>query len=155
MRILVMSDCHGAVNAARTALMDQQDAKEVIFLGDGAGEIYRISALFPEKNFHIVRGNCDFSAPFPDSLLLEFRGKRIFACHGHLFGVKGGLSGYIDEARTKKADIALFGHTHRGLTRYEDGLYLMNPGSLTRVGEHSYGIIDITDGGIFTNVIHL
>ena len=65
------------------------------------------------------------------------------------------LSGYIHEARAKNADIALFGHTHRGLTRYEDGLYLMNPGSLTRAGEHSYGIIDITDGGIFTNVIHL
>ena len=150
-----MSDCHGAVNASRTALMDQQDAKEVIFLGDGAGEIYRISAQFPEKNFHIVRGNCDFSAPFPDSLLLEFRGKRIFACHGRLFGVKGGLSGYIHEARTKKADIALFGHTHRGLTRYEDGLYLMNPGSLTRAGEQSYGKIEITEGGIFTNVINL
>lgn len=155
MRILVMSDCHGAVSSAITALEDQPAAREVIFLGDGVGEIDRLSAGFPERNFHIVKGNCDLSAPFPDSLLLEFRKKRIFACHGHLFGVKGGLGPYTAEARMHKADIALFGHTHRAFTRYGDGLYLMNPGSLTRSGEHSYGTVDITDGGIFTNIIHL
>ena len=155
MRILVMSDCHGSVNSARTALFDQPDAREVFFLGDGAGEISSLSREFEDKNFHIVRGNCDFSSPFPDSLFLEFRGKKIFACHGHLFGVKSGLWKYTDHVRRLKADIALFGHTHIGLTRYEDGLFLMNPGSLTKSGEHSYGVIDITDGGIFTNIIHL
>ena len=155
MRILVMSDCHGAVNSARDALFDQKEAKEVIFLGDGAGEIDRLSSEFPDKNFHIVRGNCDFSAPFPDSLFLEFRGKKILACHGHLFGVKSGLSRYEEQARKQGADIALFGHTHIGFTRYEDGLYLMNPGSLSRAGEHSYGVIDLCDGCVFTNIIHL
>ena len=62
---------------------------------------------------------------------------------------------YEEQARKQGADIDLFGHTHIGFTRYEDGLYLMNPGSLSRAGEHSYGVIDLCDGGVFTNIIHL
>ena len=40
------------------------------------------------------------------------------------------------------ADILLFGHTHMPLTLYEDGLYIMNPGSCHGYYA-SYGIIDI------------
>ena len=56
-------------------------------------------------------------------------------------------------AREEKADILLFGHTHNAMTYYEDGLYVMNPGSCSGYMA-SYGYIDITDKGeIVTNTV--
>lgn len=52
--------------------------------------------------------------------------------------------------RERQADLLLFGHTHQPLTDYEDGLYLMNPGSLGYGG--TYGYVDITPAGIVTNL---
>lgn len=46
-----------------------------------------------------------------------------------------------------------FGHTHSALSMYEDGLYVLNPGSCGGYMA-SYGIIDITDKGeIITNTV--
>ena len=155
MRILVMSDCHGEINSAYTALFDHPEIRDVIFLGDGAREIDRLSEEFPERKFYIVRGNCDFSAPYPDSLTLEFAGKKILACHGHRYNVKYTNQNAVSAARLSKCDILLYGHTHEAVTNYSDGLYIMNPGSLSRSGEHSYGLIDITPSGILMNIAHL
>ena len=53
-------------------------------------------------------------------------------------------------ARKNGADILLYGHTHIAFTDYDDGLYIMNPGSCgrPREGLPSYGIIDITKAGV-------
>ncbi len=50
-------------------------------------------------------------------------------------------------------DILLFGHTHVPYTAYDDGMYIMNPGSIGYTG--TYGIVDITPSGIMTNIIKL
>ena len=75
--------------------------------------------------------------------------------HGHLYDAKSGLYRITSAAREAGADILLFGHTHMPLTLYEDGLYIMNPGSCHGYYA-SYGIIDITDKGeIVTNTVAL
>lgn len=155
MRILVMSDCHGEISAARTALYDQTQVSDVIFLGDGAADIEELSADFPEKKFHIVCGNCDFFSPFPDRLIIKLGGKTIFACHGHTYHVKYGHERAVGAAAAAGCDILLFGHTHKAMTDYENGLYIMNPGSLSASGDHSYGFIDITSAGIAMNIVSL
>lgn len=38
------------------------------------------------------------------------------------------------------------------MTDYDDGLYVMNPGSL-RGAYATYGILDITEAGIVTNIV--
>ena len=56
------------------------------------------------------------------------------------------------------ADIIAFGHTHVRYTNYENGLYVINPGSAScpRDGKSpSYAFIDITDAGIATNIVSL
>ena len=57
-------------------------------------------------------------------------------------------------ARERKADILLFGHTHVPMQDYDDGLYVLNPGSLHGANA-SYGILDITPAGIMTNLLTL
>ena len=57
-------------------------------------------------------------------------------------------------AREQGAQVLLYGHTHQALTDYDDGLHILNPGSLSG-WRPSYGTLDITPQGIVPNVIRL
>ena len=81
-------------------------------------------------------------------------GVKIFFTHGHLYGVKSGEYNIVCAARERKAQVLLYGHTHNAFTDYEDGLYLMNPGSLSG-WQATYGTLDLTEQGIVTNVVTL
>jgi putative phosphoesterase len=152
MRILVVSDTHRDSYSFRQAILQQPKAEVVIHLGDGADEAQEMKESFPEKMFLMVRGNCDWGSALPNVGDFQADGKHIFYTHGHIFNVKYGMYNIISEARARKANILLFGHTHNAFTDYEDGLYIMNPGSLSGAGG-TYGIIDITKAGIVTNII--
>lgn len=154
MRIFVTSDTHRDEYALRTAILRQPKAEVVIHLGDGEEEASLMKANFPEKMFLQVRGNCDWGSTLPTIGEITLEGKKIFYTHGHAYNVKYGLYQIVCAARERKADILLFGHTHQPLTDYEDGLYLMNPGSLHGT-EGSYGIVDLTPAGIVTNLVRL
>ena len=97
-----------------------------------------------EKMFLQVRGNCDWGSTLPKEELVPLGGKRIFALHGHTRLVKYGLQDLVSEAKARKADVAIYGHTHVARVDYIDGIYFMCPGSV-RGGD--YGMIDITDKG--------
>ncbi len=156
MRIVVISDTHGNGRALRQAVMDQPQASAVIHLGDGVREAQEAAQEFAELPFYLVRGNCDFSAvgeEIPVIRLEKLGGKRILCMHGHAYEVKYGLTRAVFAAREQRADILLYGHTHQAFTAYEDGLYIMNPGSLSRAGQPSYGVLDITSQGMVPHVI--
>lgn len=154
MRILVVSDTHGSESNLRRAVLAQPSAEVVIHLGDGEEEAARVKRSFPEKMFLQVRGNCDWGSNLPDRALFEAEGVKIFYTHGHIYGVKSGLYNAVCAAREQKAQVLLYGHTHMALTDYEDGLHIMNPGSLGGF-RASYGTLDITPQGIVTNVIRI
>ena len=154
MRILVVSDTHRDSSSLRAAILSQPTAEVVIHLGDGAEEAEEMRTSFPEKMFLQVRGNCDWGSSIPVDGFATFAGKNIFYTHGYTYNVKYGTYEVISAAREKKADILLFGHTHVPITEYEDGLYIMNPGSLCGSGG-TYGILDLTDAGIVTNIVKM
>lgn len=154
MRVLVVSDSHGNEGNLRRAILAQPTAEIVIHLGDGEEEAARAKNSFPEKMFLQVRGNCDWGSNLPTEGLYEAAEVPIFYTHGHLYGVKSGLYNAVCAAREKKARVLLYGHTHRALTDYEDGLYILNPGSLGG-WKPSYGTLDLTPQGIVTNVVEL
>ncbi|MGI6268940.1 MAG: metallophosphoesterase family protein [Candidatus Howiella sp.] len=149
MRILVVSDSHGRISALREVL-ELHGARDVIFLGDGLRDVEEMEALYPDRRFYKVAGNCDFGANEPTTGHLELAGRRIFYTHGHAYYVKHGLGEFKAAARRAGADIALYGHTHEAFCTYEDGLYIMNPGAVSG-GETCYGLIDITPAGV---VVH-
>lgn len=169
-KILVFSDSHGEFEDMRR-IIDQvhPDAEYVIHLGDGAADVDRISPHFPRQAFVGIKGNCDwfsYSAYNGAHRMLDMEGVRIFICHGHKHGVKGGdRSVLVSAARSLNADIALFGHTHRSEyyvdiknggsgdeSKTEERLHVLNPGSISypRGGEvdgRSYGIIELNGRG--------
>lgn len=154
MRILVVSDTHRDRSALRQAIMSQPSAEAVIHLGDGAEEAEEMKLNFPEKMFLIVRGNCDWGSTLPVEGLAVFSGKNIFYTHGYTYNVKYGMYEAVSAARRRKADVLLFGHTHEALTEYQDGLYIMNPGSLNG-SRGTYGTLDITPAGIVSNIVRI
>ena len=158
MRAIVFSDSHGNYDVLEKIVeRHQKDADLFIHLGDGEREMEYIRYAYPEKKFLFVAGNCDYGSDAPDYDVADFAGKKIFLTHGWRFGVKASLDHIKDEARKFKADVLLFGHTHRAETDYEDGIYIMNPGSCDhpRQGGPSYGIVDITEAGIVLNIVYL
>ena len=154
MRILVVSDTHRDEANLRRAILSQPSAEVVIHLGDGADEALQMKDSFPEKMFLLVRGNCDWGSTLPNEGEITLCGKRIFYTHGYTYNVKYGLYNVTMAAREQKADIVLFGHTHNALTDYEEGLYMMNPGSL-HGSTGTYGIIDLTNAGVVTNILKI
>lgn len=151
MRVVVFSDSHGNYDVLeRIMKRHKEDGDYFIHLGDGEREFELITYVYSGEKFLFVSGNCDWGTDRPDYDIVKIGGKTIFFTHGARFGVKGDLNIAKLFARKNEADILLFGHTHIAMTDYDDGLYIMNPGSCgrPREGAPSYGIIDITDAGI-------
>lgn len=151
MRAIVFSDSHGNYDVLERIMERHKDDGDIfIHLGDGENEFELITYVYGGEKMHFVAGNCDFGSERPDYDIIKFGGKTIFFTHGARFGVKGDLSMLKIVARKQEADIVLYGHTHVAYVGYDDGLYIMNPGSCgrPREGLPSYGIIDITDAGI-------
>lgn len=141
-----MSDSHRATgNLFEIVEKHINTTNLFIFLGDGENDFDDVLALYPDLKYERVSGNCDWYSTYPLYKSITAQGKKIFFSHGHPFHVKFGYDEIIRAARTEKADICLFGHTHNQYTNYDDGLYIMNPGA---VRDGKYGMIDITKSGI-------
>ena len=141
-----MSDSHRATGNLFEIVEKHINTTDLfIFLGDGENDFDDVLALYPDLKYERVSGNCDWYSTYPLYKSITAQGKKIFFSHGHPFHVKFGYDEIIRAARTEKADICLFGHTHNQHTNYDDGLYIMNPGA---VRDGKYGMIDITKSGI-------
>ncbi len=149
MRIIVLSDSHGMPSRIMDAVERHSDADAVIFLGDGERDIEMLESYYSSvPNIIKVAGNCDFCSDLPFLRVVTLGGKKIYCTHGHCERVKYDTAELVCRARQENADIVLYGHTHTPVTSYDDGLYIMNPGSIR---DGNYGIIDIVPGGIMLN----
>ena len=165
MKILIFSDSHGNPANISRAIKMHPDAELLIHLGDGINDLYKVKENYPNYETATVYGN------FEDSFFVKktentfncvtVNGKKIFLCHGHRYSIGFSKQNLIYAALEHGADIALFGHTHvkhneylppeRLNTNTEKGLYLFNPGSISRPRDSvyaSFGIIEIRDDGI-------
>ena len=159
MRFLIFSDSHGNAFNMRTVIercIDDIDG--VIFLGDIYEDAEILMSAYPSLEFHAVAGNCDASPKYLGreyaEQLFTVEGVNILILHGHRHMVKYGISVLEGYARSKGADVVLFGHTHEPFEKYtwdgEKPLYMFNPGSVARPrdGEASFGSMMIENGRI-------
>ena len=146
MRIVVMSDSHGAVGTLLDIVERHKDNADLfIFLGDVDNDFDELLMAYPDIKYKRVVGNNDWHSSHMTSDLITLNGKKVFFTHGHIFHVKHGNEEIINYCRKIGADICLYGHTHNQFTNYDNGLYIMNPGAAFK---GAYGVIDITPNGI-------
>ena len=161
MRLLVASDLHGSPEAAAFLRRRCEELLPdmLVLLGDylyhgprnplpssyGPPSVVSVFADF-DTPIVAVRGNCDAEV---DQMLLNFNilrdcatlflgGRRITATHGHLFPLD-------PPPHSFPGDIYLFGHIHIPVIRQENGITLLNPGSITLPKEnspHTYALLD-------------
>lgn len=157
MRIAVISDSHGHGSIVDRIIRREKQAEIIIFLGDITSDIEDFTYEYTDKRFFIVSGNCDRFSQYPYSTVADIGGVKIFITHGHTLGVKGGDGALRQAAKQSNCQIALYGHTHIPNIKYEDGLYVVNPGSCARSrdGGNSYAVIDIRDNGILPSIVRI
>ncbi|MBR1823607.1 MAG: metallophosphoesterase [Ruminococcus sp.] len=156
MRIVVLSDTHGNFHALEKVIMRNTDADWIFHLGDGERELDIFLYSHPElaqKIIHVA-GNCDYNSLSPEYFTLPVMDHKIIATHGHLFSVTHSLDKLKETARELGCDIILYGHTHIRDERFEDGFFILNPGSAScpRDGDvPSFGHVDISEAGVVIN----
>lgn len=151
-RLVVVSDSHGDRRSLQAVIDAQPTASLLVHLGDGAADLAAVLDCCPIKTVQVA-GNCDFGSSLPDCEEFKLGNHTFFATHGHRYGVKADLYRLSCAARSRAAHAALFGHTHQPLAVYDDGVYLINPGSLR---DGRYAVVDIDPrGGILPNLIRL
>ena len=128
---MIVSDTHRRHGNLSEALYNEGDIDMLIHLGDVEGEEDIISGMAGCQCIFIA-GNNDFFSQTDREKEISIGKYRAFLTHGHMYGVSFELETIKEEARARKADIVMFGHTHKPHLEYcEDGLVVLNPGSLS------------------------
>ena len=149
-----MSDSHGNYRRVEEVVRQNRgEADAFIHLGDGLQEVELLLEKYPDLPLFCVRGNCDWGHPMPGAKKTEARSfgdTKILYTHGDLYSVKFGLEPLVKAGREVDAQVVLYGHTHVARADYLDGMYVLNPGSLSqsRGGPCGYLALDLTDQGI-------
>ena len=161
MKIMFISDIHGSLFYLKQALeaFDREQGDLLVILGDqlyhgprnDLPKDYNPKLAIPLLNNYrekiiAVRGNCDSEV---DQMVLEYpimadyhiitqRKRKIFLTHGHI---------YTPESlpTLNKGDIFISGHTHIPMGIKKDGIFILNPGSISIPkgnSDNSYGILE-------------
>lgn len=140
MKIGVIADTHGNLQATRRALekLKGMGAELFLHLGDGAIDADEILARKTER-LERISGNNEENHDYPSEKFYEWAGIKVLALHGHRHGLNpylprnkylSALEKLADKARSGGAEIALFGHTHHKEDIKLNGVWLLNPGAL-------------------------
>lgn len=150
MRILIVSDTHGRHGKFDIALEKEGAVDAVFHLGDFQGDEDYFE-IVSGCSVYMVAGNNDFFSDLPFEREVVFGGKKIFMAHGHGQHVHAGTRRIVEEGRKRGSDIVMFGHTHVPYLEEEEGMLVLNPGSLTypRQANHkaSYILMEIDESG--------
>lgn len=132
MKILIVSDTHRIDDNLKKVIEEETPIDMLIHLGDAEGSEYLIEEWVNEGcELQMVRGNNDFFSSLEREIELELGPHRILLTHGHYYNVSLGVENLREEAMERGCDIAMYGHTHRPFWEEENGVTILNPGSLS------------------------
>ncbi len=133
MKVLIVSDTHRRDGNLKAAIKKEAPFDMMIHLGDSEGsEAYFEEWVNNERcSIYSVRGNNDFFSGSPAERMIYIGNYRVFLTHGHMYGVSMSTMRLREEAASRGATIAMFGHSHRPHLTRPDGMIVLNPGSLS------------------------
>lgn len=158
MRILIVSDTHGRNSGYLEVLEKHEKMDMVIHCGDVEGSEYLIAEAAGCKSV-IVQGNNDFFSDLPSETIVQLGNYKALVTHGHRYYVSMGYEHLVREAKKRHLDVVIYGHTHRPVIAREDGILVINPGSLTYPRQEgrqcTYIIMEITEDGEMDCKLHI
>jgi len=159
LKILLISDTHGSSHLLKNNILPKYASKVqlAVHLGDFAKDLLDLSSRYPYLPMVGVDGAFEADTRVERILMVGDEVKlRLLLMHGHTLGVKSSFDRIVYYAREKEVDACFFGHTHIPTCFTKDGIFFMNPGSLTEprgITKGSYGIVEISAEGEITGEV--
>ena len=151
MRVIVVSDSHGATGRLSTILTVAEQAgpiDAIIHLGDGYYDLRDLEVDLPPV--YQVAGNCDlFRSDTLDFVTLS--NAKLLLTHGHYQHVREGTDDLLSLALEEKCAAALYGHTHYQKMEWRSGILILNPGA---VNDGKYAVLNINRLGALDPELH-
>ena len=163
-KVGILSDTHGSIPKAVYQALSE--ASIILHAGDYHDPI-RIESLEWRENGPLplvlaVRGNCDWDDTFPSERYFDIEHVRFYLCHGHSFVYESApwdtaIKNSVECAKALglsalPANIIVFGHLHKKMDFYHQGVRFINPGSATRPRSGTPSLVILTiDNGTVTN----
>lgn len=152
MKILIVSDTHRKDENLQKVIEKHLPLDMLIHLGDAEGSDGKIAGWVNEGcDLEMVLGNNDFFSSLDREKELKIGRYRILLTHGHYYNVSLGVERLEQEARERRMDIAMYGHTHRPFYEVHNGIIILNPGSLSYPRQEgrrpSYMLMELDEQG--------
>ncbi len=145
MKYLIASDIHGSAYYTKKLIsaFEKEGAEKLILLGD----IYNHGPRNPlpeeyaplkvaellngiKDKLIVIKGNCDSQVDtlisefdFVDNSVLVSGEKTVFCTHGHIYNQ--------NSMPKTKFDVVIYGHFHTGFIKQENGVIIVNAGSVS------------------------
>lgn len=130
MKILIVSDSHRNNKNIERVVKKVRPIDMLIHCGDAEGDEYKIGEM-AGCPMEIVTGNNDFFSSLPGEKEFILQKYKIWLTHGHYYNVSMGPERIVEEARAKKVDIVMYGHTHKPVVKDFGDVIAVNPGSIS------------------------
>lgn len=131
MKFLVFSDSHEYTSGMDYAIEKHKHINHIIHCGDMASDVLYLHHVYGSTHSICgVCGNNDYSAPDPFHRVVFCGRQKIYVTHGHREHVKSSLYTLKSKAMSSGCGICIFGHTHKQFFEEQDGLVILNPGSI-------------------------
>lgn len=133
MRLILMSDTHTNYEGLYSVIRKYSGMDAVVHCGDILVPKQKVPGIIA------VAGNMDRDPDYPFEQTLEAEGLRILVKHGHdLFvGARPDYRAVARYAKKNGYDAVFFGHSHTYYDGEENGIRLLNPGSLWKNRDES------------------
>jgi putative phosphoesterase len=130
LRIFVISDTHGKIDKAVEIFNTLQDIDLIVHLGDHWNDAKKMKDM-THVPLIALKGNMDGSFDREGYQILDTDFGKIFLAHGHMENVKQSYETILYKAESLQCRAVFFGHTHIPVFYEAEGIYLLNPGSLS------------------------
>ena len=153
-KAVIMSDTHGDADEMFRIISRERPFDIFIHCGDICGAERMLEARLSDSIVHLAAGNCDFNLSLPQMKEFHIGKIKVVLLHGHRYHVDYDPSPLFYLAKEKEADIVMYGHTHVPTLIQEQGVTILNPGSLCRPRQAdrkcTYAVMRVDDGGDFS-----
>ena len=128
-KITIISDTHSNLNAIDKMAQIILESDYVFHLGDHFDDMKNYAHVLGNKLYR-VHGNCDWGTQ--KDIIVKIGEHKIFATHGDVYSAKSGVDKLIEKAKQETCSVVFYGHTHLAEIKKQDGILLINPGTLQK-----------------------
>ncbi|MCR5674816.1 MAG: metallophosphoesterase [Lachnospiraceae bacterium] len=129
-KLVIVSDTHGYDRLIDQVIERESPFDYLIHCGDAETGLTAYEGEELPYRLLAVRGNCDYAGGRPAVLVERILFYNVLVTHGHRENVRYGNAELLAFGAANHADVVLYGHTHVPEIVEEDGILIVNPGSL-------------------------